>query len=216
MTTIRTRYATHPGSNVGDILATGGGRTHRRRIDQSLNLDANHRAAAVTLAARLTIPADRVVSPWDLPAGGSVSGFTWTGLEPEPAPTREALHRSTADGRLIHPWASPESRDLQATARRMFTDHGHGRQWDRLTRENCGACALDGYGAHDDDGRAPYAPNHAAWARTYVQAGRVIPREYRAGMRRELSPDNTNTRYRDCLARDVMTFGVTFSDGGAL
>lgn len=68
-TTIRTRYATHPGSNVGDILATGGGRQHRRRIDQSQHLDDEHRAAALTLAARLGIAHPVIIGDPEVWAG---------------------------------------------------------------------------------------------------------------------------------------------------
>lgn len=210
--TIRVRYVTRPGSNVGAVVATARGRSRRATVDQSRAMDANYRDAAVILAARLGYAADRIGSAHD--AATDTPGcyvFTVAG-GPEPVPDI----RHAVDGSLIHPWADPERRDLEATARRVFADHGHDGYWDAMTRENCGACALSGYGAHDDSGTAPYAPNHAAWARTYVQAGRLIPVEYRPAFLRELAPDNDNARYRDCLIRDVRTFGARFADGGVL
>jgi hypothetical protein len=53
--TIRTAYKPYPGSNVGQIIATGGLRQAMRRVDQSRSADDNHRLAAERLAERLGV-----------------------------------------------------------------------------------------------------------------------------------------------------------------
>lgn len=81
-----------------------------------------------------------------------------------------------------------------------------------LTRENCGACVLNGYisrddrqnGARDSDG-----PNYAGWARIYVQAGRHIPAKWHKAFDAELASDNQ--AYSDALRRDIYIFGVRFN-----
>lgn len=183
---IRTKYRTHPGSNVGAIRATGAGRQATVRYPQELSGADAHRVAAQTLASRLGV----VLS------------------------TEETATDSGYDFVTLDAWAPDEARRLAATARRMFRDHGHGSAMDRLTRENCGACVLGGYGALDEssEGGSPLAPNHAAWARTYIQANRPIPQEWRAAFVHELngSPYRNgprNLRYADALRRDILTFG---------
>lgn len=63
---IGTTYKTHPGSNVGAILATTHGPTRARRltvrIDQSQSADANHERAALTLARKITQNTDATVA----------------------------------------------------------------------------------------------------------------------------------------------------------
>lgn len=200
--TIRTRYANHPGSNVGDIVATGGGRSHRRRIDQSLTMDANHRAAAVTLAGRMGYP-DAAV-PTDRPDRMTRGAYVWTVTgAPTPAPDD------------VTAWPAETARYHAATARQCLTDHGHGWRFDspeeqEMTRENCGACVLAGYGARP----AEEGPNYGGWARIYVEARRPVPADWRGAFRRELASDNRG--YAAALARSIATFGVTFTDGGAL
>lgn len=109
-------------------------------------------------------------------------------------------------------WSGDLRATLAATARQLFRRHEHPDTFDtvddeRMCRENCGACALAGYGAHTDEGRAPLAPNYAGWARVYVQSGRRIPAEYVDGFRAELaSPDSPG--YAAALATDVRTYGV--------
>ena len=102
-------------------------------------------------------------------------------------------------------WDVDTARAQRDTARRLFRDHGHDGYDDDETRAACGACALEGYGAHDESGAL--SPNYAGWGRVYVQGGRRIPDEYGAGFLLEL--DDENTRYADCLARDVRTYGVS-------
>lgn len=203
--TIRTRYATHPGSNVGDILATGGGRSHRRRIDQSTHLEDNYRAAAVTLAGRMGYP-ESAVPVESTRAGNGARLFTLTGT-PTPAPEPGDL--------AAEPWPADTARYHAATARQCLNDHGHGwhfRDSDErtMTRENCGACVLAGYGVKP----AEEGPNYAGWARIYVEARRPVPADWRGAFRRELASDNR--AYAGALARSIATFGVTFTDGGAL
>lgn len=106
----------------------------------------------------------------------------------------------------------PETRVRFAReARYALRDHGHETEFvdaadEKLTRENCGACALDGYGAHADGDTAPLAPNYAGWARIYVKAGMRVREEWHAGFLAEL--EDENERYREALHRDVRTFGV--------
>lgn len=181
MTVIRTTYATHPGSNNGDIRATAHGSRAVVRIDPALYMVDNHRRAAEKLAAKL--------------------GLTLSGEAI--ADDRPSRYRFPT----IAPWPADVARELRATAWRMFSDHGHGSHWDKLTREACGTCALNGY--HDRaiarEESAPVAPNYAGWARLYIQAGRPIPAKYADGFRAELA--NDNIRYVDALRRDIVTFG---------
>lgn len=110
-------------------------------------------------------------------------------------------------------WHPLEARALRATARRMFTDHGHGSDMSRMTRENCGACVLGGYeprGGFGDGYRvATDGPNYANWQRDYVQAGRDMPSSWRDAFARELR-DTDNALWRDALLRDIRTFGAGF------
>lgn len=109
-------------------------------------------------------------------------------------------------------WPTEKRAELASTARALFRRHEHPDTFtdaddERMTRENCGACALAGYGADTDEGRAPLAPNWAGWARAWVQAGRRISPEYVDGFRAELaSPDNA--RYAAALATDIRTYGA--------
>jgi uncharacterized membrane protein YoaK (UPF0700 family) len=52
---IRTSYRPYPGSNVGQIIATGAGRRAMTRINQALSADENHRVAAARLAGILGV-----------------------------------------------------------------------------------------------------------------------------------------------------------------
>jgi hypothetical protein len=71
--TIRTAYKPYPGSNVGQVIATGGGRQAMRRVDQSRSAEANHRLAAERLAERLGV---QVVEEVDSNDAGTVRRFT--------------------------------------------------------------------------------------------------------------------------------------------
>lgn len=56
-------------------------------------------------------------------------------------------------------------------ALRLLAQHDHNMSdRARLTRENCGACCLNGYHPRGEkhDGR----PNYAGWLRVYIQAGK--------------------------------------------
>lgn len=203
--TIRTRYAVHPGSNVGDILATGAGRSHRRRINQAHPLEREHREAAVTLAGRIGYP-ESAVPAEPVSHRRTRGAYVWelAGV-PTPAP----------DDVAAEPWPSDKARDYAAMSRNCLTDHGHGWRFDsteerEMTRENCGACVLAGYGQKP----AEEGPNYAGWARIYVEARRPVPADWRGAFRRELASDNG--AYAHALRRSIATFGVTFTDGGAL
>jgi hypothetical protein len=98
--------------------------------------------------------------------------------------------------------------ELRSTAINLFNAHGHPGHNDRLTRENCGACALGGYAAHDETGSLQ--PNHAGWARAYVQAGRPIPKKFRAAFEDERVSENA--AYAAGLATDIATFGVEYEN----
>jgi hypothetical protein len=69
---------------------------------------------------------------------------------------------------------------------------------DALTRENCAACVLAGYGATED------GPNYVSWARVYTQAGKIVPSRWADAYQREL---DAQTPYGEALRRDVATFG---------
>jgi hypothetical protein len=73
---IRTAYKPYPGSNVGQIIATGGLRQAMRRVDQSRSADDNHRLAAERLAERLGV---RVVEEVDSNDSGTVRRFSVIG-----------------------------------------------------------------------------------------------------------------------------------------
>ena len=80
-----------------------------------------------------------------------------------------------------------------------------------LTRQNCGACILNGYlGQYErsQGQKVSDGPNYAGWARVYVQARRVIPRKWHKAFEDELESDNT--AYSNALKRDIEVFGVTF------
>lgn len=80
-----------------------------------------------------------------------------------------------------------------------------------LTRQNCGACILNGYLGQYERGQGQKVsdgPNYAGWARVYVQARRIIPRKWNKAFHAELNSDNT--AYAKALQRDVEVFGVSF------
>jgi len=111
------------------------------------------------------------------------------------------------------PWSATEARNYAASARRELggdADHRAGHPDDdeasrHLTRENCAACVLAGYGSDTDD-----EPNYSSWQRIYVEAKARIPRRYRNAFVDTLNGEE-NTRYADALARSIATFGVQFA-----
>lgn len=119
-----------------------------------------------------------------------------------------------------------ENHEAPALSRRalnMFTDHGHGSDRSRATRESCGACCLGGYQPQDTsyrDGRrvAIDGPNYGSWPRLYVQAGRAIPRRWAVPFLDELAEAWTpgehtqNLAWANGLRLDVATFGIVWAD----
>jgi hypothetical protein len=77
MTTIRTRYANRPGSNVGKYVATGLGRTRSLTTDQTLTSEENHRRVAAALADVLA-GIGAVPSPYVLTETGPYGSGVWT------------------------------------------------------------------------------------------------------------------------------------------
>jgi hypothetical protein len=72
---IRTAYQTYPGSNVGKVVATGGGRQVSTRWNQALNSDRNHARAAERLALLLGVTVGEETSSDD---AGTRRRFTTT------------------------------------------------------------------------------------------------------------------------------------------
>lgn len=95
---------------------------------------------------------------------------------------------------------------------RAFRDYAGGTDdAERVTRENCAACSLDGYGADTDGGTVPLSPNYAAWERVYVQTRRPIPHRWLPAFVASLN-DEDNPSFAAALLRDVATYGVRFVD----
>ena len=119
---------------------------------------------------------------------------------------------------MAQPWSADEARKLHAIAQQMLVRHDHNpSDRDPLTRENCGACVLNGYrprgGYGDPEMDAPGAgPNYAGWARIYVEAGRPIPAKWRRAFEEQLHSDNS--AYSRALERSIATFVVRFTDSG--
>lgn len=108
-------------------------------------------------------------------------------------------------------WSDEEVRQQRGQVSRMFSDHGHGGDWSREVRENCGACCLGGYrprGGWGDD--YPEAPNYAGWQRAYVQAGRVIRKRWAGEFLRALEGKGI---FSEALRRDVFTYGLRIESG---
>ncbi len=111
------------------------------------------------------------------------------------------------------PWSTEEGRHHHATAMQCLTRHDHPMS-DRsqLTRENCGACVLNGYEPRwvdrSEHNTATDGPNYAGWARIYVEAGRAIPEKWRAAF---ADQGKDNRAYYDALGRSLVSFGVRFT-----
>jgi hypothetical protein len=113
------------------------------------------------------------------------------------------------------PWTNEETEraQLRYMAAAAFR-HGHSNTFhdaddEELTRDNCGACALAGYGEHETDGILQ--PNYCNWARDYVEAGRPIPARWRPAFHAVLNADD-NPAHHDALLRSLATWGVRFTD----
>jgi len=111
-------------------------------------------------------------------------------------------------GKCWAPWSQVEAKRERAIARRILWDPTHAAShhgdWSKLARDNCSACVLSG-----SSGDTP--PNYAGWHRIYVQAGAVIPDDWRpdfAALLKVRTVEDGNLAYADALGRDVVTFGL--------
>jgi len=113
----------------------------------------------------------------------------------------------------VEPWDDATAGQHARSARGVFVHQHTDDDWfdaetEQIVRENCSACVLRGYGETREGGTLQ--PNHASWARLYVENRRPIPERYRAGFVAEMNSDNT--AYAEALARSVAYFGVRFTD----
>jgi hypothetical protein len=140
--------------------------------------------------------------------------FGWL-LDHQPMSTDWAIrYEGYAVERMpAEPWTPAEAVNVRDIAEAAFR-HDHSRIFrdaddEELTRDNCGACALDGYGEHHTDGILQ--PNYSNWARVYVEALRPIPARWRPAFHAVLNAED-NSRHHDALLRSLATFGVRFTD----
>lgn len=116
---------------------------------------------------------------------------------------------------IVEPWPLEEQLSESRMARAQIRGDEHHREtcgkapWSLTERDSCGTCALLGWGSHNEQHGTP-APNYAGWARVYVQAREPVPRQWFAAFVAELN--DTNENYRDCLRRDVATYGFRLTD----
>ncbi len=113
-------------------------------------------------------------------------------------------------------WPADVARTMRRNAVAYMTRHDHGPDIDPAeehdVRANCGACSIRGWAPLTDDAgtEVPPAPNVAGWARVWVQAGRPSPVMFREAFEDErVTADNP--AYASALARDILTWGVTFT-----
>jgi hypothetical protein len=110
------------------------------------------------------------------------------------------------------PWNEAEAARHRGGAVAVFR-HGHvgvlRAEMQTMTRDNCGACALEGWGEYTDHG--VLQPNHANWARTYVETSRPIPARWRTGFHAVLNAVD-DPGHRVALLRSLATWGVRFTD----
>jgi hypothetical protein len=183
--TIRTRYRT-ASDGGGRILATGAGRRRIVRYSHASTIDERRQDAAQTLAVAILGSVRMLAAP-----------LQWQ-----------------ADGSALHTFYVGEVRGIGARTERqahhLLTNHGHGSHSDRLTRENCGACVLNGYRPRGESRTAP--PNYAGWARIYTQARRPVPAQWRraflADELGEVGDQGRPTPYALALLDDIATYGL--------
>lgn len=83
-------------------------------------------------------------------------------------------------------------------------------------RENCGACALEGYLSRsaraDLKSQGMHHPiiNYSGWLRVYIQAGRFIPSKFRKALEEELKSDNK--LYLNATKEDIKIYGIAGSE----
>jgi len=99
----------------------------------------------------------------------------------------------------LRPWPESEERKLSRIATDLFR-YDHGPRPTALVRDNCGACALQGYN------RLPKSEggglNYAGWKRVFIQSNTFISRKkVLAALASE------NKAYVRALRRDLVTFG---------
>lgn len=94
-------------------------------------------------------------------------------------------------------WDADKARALQATAVRIFSDHGP--HDDQLGRDNCAACAVATFTEQD-------RPGYVGWLRLWIQAGWRIPRQHYEAEIAEAQQENP--AYYEAILRDVETFGL--------
>lgn len=118
---------------------------------------------------------------------------------------------------IVEPWPSDvrarEGRMARAMVRgdeyhQKVCGRGALRTWER---ESCGTCALLGWRPPNDNEWPTGRPNYGGWARVYVQAGEPIPRAWLPAFVDELN-DAESASYRECLRRDVATWGFRLTD----
>lgn len=94
-------------------------------------------------------------------------------------------------------WDVAKARELQATAVRIFSEHGP--HDDQLGRDNCAACAVATFTEQD-------RPGYAGWLRLWIQAGWRVPRQHYEAEIAEAQQENPS--YHEAILRDVETFGL--------
>jgi hypothetical protein len=97
-------------------------------------------------------------------------------------------------------WDPDTAKKLQATAVRIFSDHGP--HTDEVERDNCPACAVSNFTDQD-------RPDYVGWVRLWIQAGWRVPRQHYEAEVAEAQQENRS--YYEAIMRDVETFGVTLT-----
>ena len=129
-----------------------------------------------------------------------------------------AIEREPAE-----PWSLAEAAQHRRMAGQNF-NHGHGpgtsshygawrdAEEEQLVRDNCGACALEGWGelSGPDAPHGLHQPN-TGFARLYVEAGRPLPRRWLPAFVAELNADD-NPGHHDALLRSLATWGLRTID----
>lgn len=114
----------------------------------------------------------------------------------------------------VSPWTYEEADKRSKEARRNMTQHDHGHNFyskedEELTRSNCAACVLSGYGA--DISKPDATPNHVLWLRDYIETRKIIPS---AWLRQGLMDGEDNKPFYETVLRSIRTYGLTtYLDG---